>query len=497
MSKKAYYVSYPIYLLVILSVVCFSAFGADPKDPEVKIIHFGAGNADCTLIIVKDQDKAQPNPGFHIVSTLIDTGIGPNKMNKMGRADDLWDQIWQRITDEKGDRLDYLIISHFDGDHVGNASRFLQIIQRKKYDSWRAQMIIIDRMAFMATGPSSDPKISQYKFWDRSNIGPLKWYNGTYSKSYGRRDGGPDPKNRKKRLELPPQRRLLFFGQDLFKFNESYQLANTQMICVASDGVIGDDRVALPRNNNNNKPRGENDLSFAFLLRFGTFRYYTGADIDDDPDETEMETALVKQLEGDWTSANPGRPFHVCAMKVNHHGSENGTKPDFVRYFNPRIAVFSAGYRTFGQSKKDKKKKNIHPSIDAITNLSGGTNPPSRQLLFTFVMKLKDRVKEADPMEKIADYKKWQNSGLQDVILQVRKEALVDNQPPRIYLSRLKRNNTYAPLPPEIQYAPASIDCDQGREHRLLPLPERSPLIPVKDQPTLQDLTQQLRLLPY
>jgi Metallo-beta-lactamase superfamily len=491
-----------IQLVAIILVISLRALG---QNPSVKIIHFGAGNADCSLIVIKDFDDKKTNPGFHTVTILIDTGRGNAAKTGMGTAKKLWDQIWARIQSENATQLDYLVISHLDGDHVGNAQSILSMIYAPSNNyTWKENLRIIDRLAFNMTAAYSDPKISEYRLWDipKTNAKPVGWYQSEYMAHYGKRTV--------KKKKFDPQRRLVFYGQDLLKLNTQYTLKNTQMICVASDGVIGDTRRAQPKatSTSGTDPKGENDLSFAFLLRFGSFRYYTGGDTDDNPDETAMEDFLRMQVDGDWRAkyqgSTPIPKFHVCAMKVNHHGSKYGTNAPFVDLFDPKIAVFSSGMQKFSEG--------YHPSKEAVSRLDGAkkicnANPPSRrQLLFTFRIKSVNK-NDANPMEKLSTSNNWKNIGIQDVVLYVQKEAdgrPLNDLPPKIYMFRLWRlKGDYrrltptiarpaippgdptppAMLPEEFAYDPTVITCDRvddctNKKHSVLALPEKPALFP-------------------
>ena len=487
MRKKIFYF---IHLAAVLLAVSLVAFSQD-DDQSVKIIQFGVGNADCTLIVVKDLDTSNNKRKLFTLINTAGTSANPTTTPKStstatpsaGNADNLWREIWTRIQMEGGTQLDYLVISHLDADHVGYAAKFLDIIATK-HTAWRKNLIIINRLVFDNT---SKTKASKYKLWlpkDSANE-----YKKKYKQYYSKR------KNR------DPQRRFLFFGQDLFKINQTYDLKNVQMICVASDGMIGPDQVAKNKGN----VVAENDLSFAFVLRFGSFRYFTGGDLGFQGSRyTNMEDPLVKQLETiEWNTLTP---FHVCALKVNHHGSDNSTGNEFVRYFNPALAVFSAGQRTF----KTKTTSKIHPTAEAIKQLGGntpgsGNTTPSRQLLFTFRLRLGGS-NDANPMKNFNKYKSWAlvppNGAPQDVILYVRKEAderPLNDLPPRIYMSRMWRSKAKlkseprpksAPspkateptpkLPNEFPYDPYFIECDKvdtNKKHKVLILPSLTPLI--------------------
>ena len=55
MRKKTFYA---IHVITILLVISLRALGQDGY-PRVKIIHYGVGHGDCTLIIVRDKGQQQ------------------------------------------------------------------------------------------------------------------------------------------------------------------------------------------------------------------------------------------------------------------------------------------------------------------------------------------------------------------------------------------------------------------------------------------------------
>ena len=66
------------------------------KVEQLKIIHFGVDDGDCTLIIVRAKGAAPgTRDAWHMISILIDTG-------KAGRPDIVWDAVWNEILAEGG-----------------------------------------------------------------------------------------------------------------------------------------------------------------------------------------------------------------------------------------------------------------------------------------------------------------------------------------------------------------------------------------------------------
>ena len=101
------YIKYTICVLVILLVLCgailfgikYNKFG----DKDLSIYCFNAGKADSCLITINDK---------HL---MIDTG-----------EEDLFPEIMQYFNAQGIKELDYLIITHFDKDHVGSASKIIE-----------------------------------------------------------------------------------------------------------------------------------------------------------------------------------------------------------------------------------------------------------------------------------------------------------------------------------------------------------------------------------
>jgi competence protein ComEC len=491
---------YVIRLVAILLVISLRAVGQEePKIPQVKIIHFGVGSADCTLIIVKDFDNKATNKGFHTITALIDTGQANQSQTQTTRPNDLtlWSRIWNRMRLERAERLDYFVISHLHEDHVGSATAILQAIEAQQY-SWRREMIIIDRYAFRDVGipVTYNNNTVVYRHWGTGTIVTDKTtgrkrasvpedvinYDAYYRDHF---NGTPYMTNifgPQVRVTTPPQRRPIYFGRDLFRIGRDYELENVQMICVASNGVIGDQERT--RRDADNRPRSENDLSFAFLLRFGSFRYFTGADLGGGGNYTNMERPLADQLAADWRDLNGDYPFHVCALKVNHHGSADSTNDRFVSFFNPQVAVFSADLTRFSGKRL--------PTEEAIRQLrrkdllTVPTGDPLPLLLFTFRLFIhlggsRGIIVDTDPVTHFLAYRDWENGGLQDVTLHVRRESdltpLGTDKPPKIYMYKQPYiTGTLTPDREEVPYSLDSIECKRlhNNQHRNLPLPSRN-----------------------
>ena len=483
-------------------------------EEELKIIHFPVARGDCTLIMIHAQDGS-PEKSWHIVSILIDTGkIQP-------RA--IWEAIWKEITDEyarlqknyppekqRKPRLNYFIISHFDEDHFKWADSFLEVLRKNREQEkgtgnewqWVDELYIVDRIAALPIdisradlGVNEDLVRYEYPRDDKNGIPKAQ------ATSYLKTVRGYRP-YADKNIRLRE-------GDDLLQKGQTYRLPSFQMLCLAANGFIAGALAAQRQGDEVPKPGkpakerffDENDLSFAFLLSFGTFRYYTGGDLtgSHDPDlrnvKNGMEKPLVDYLKGTFIpkATDDRRPdFHACVVLLHHHGSKRSTLGDFLDYFKPRIAVCSADGK--------KIKRNRHPSTEVIQRLRGQEDllyespdppPPEKKrfrrrpctLLCTFRLTNKGFEEPSRVDLKDLSREDWNIAGapLQDVILHVIAEKdhspLVKGEKPRIRILRRLR-------PPSMYLTPSSeepyqtddsvvngiCDCDGDHNHAIFRL---------------------------
>ena len=337
---------------------------------QLKIIHFAVGQGDCTLIIVRAQGKAPGTQGtWHTITILIDTG-------KEAKTDEVWKAIWNQILAEGGTKLDFFIISHFDEDHYRHAGGILKIVQE-------SMIVISDGM--------SEFLVPEYPWKDELRVVD-RIFTGKTHDTYDARPGNTTEDTTKSKLLRDTYTRQLSIcrkmathtGHDLFA-DAGYELPNFQMLCVAANGFIGDEFVASVERPKSKKPRDarlqENDFSLAFLVRFGSFRFYTGGDLHGTVIDTKDVTKVVGSMEEPLAmhlyktvlgQAHPSafNARHVCAALVHHHGSKFSTLGSFINYFNPCIAVCSGS--------GDPSTSVQFPSQQVIARLRGEKGGPGR-----------------------------------------------------------------------------------------------------------------------
>nr|WP_298130549.1 hypothetical protein [uncultured Pseudoxanthomonas sp.] len=83
---------------------------------------------------------------------------------------------------------------------------------------------------------------------------------------------------------------------------------------------------------------GENKLSIALRVRYGAFDYYTGGDLSAVDEEVTFEPHAWKNVEP--PVAQAAGP--VDAMKANHHGSWDANSIPFLAALRPRVIVVPA-----------------------------------------------------------------------------------------------------------------------------------------------------------
>ena len=126
---------------------------------------------------------------------------------------------------------------------------------------------------------------------------------------------------------VPTARTYRLYDQFILPSGARYLQAESRTITLGSVQVRvlppPDRRLRLPRTEQNNR-------SVGLLVQYGQWR----ALLTGDAQEEEL---------GYWLQVDSVPP--VTVLKVNHHGSPNGTTPEWVARTQPRVAVISVGAR--------------------------------------------------------------------------------------------------------------------------------------------------------
>ncbi len=283
---------------------------------ELEIINVRVGQGDATLIQGPVDDNGNR------VNVLFDAGDVPARDGG---------NILRAVLNKRGvDRLDHLIISHDDADHIGGVAFG---------NSHGASFILgFDD----APGSPGDDDSDGEADW----LGTPEFFN-------------PDPDELGTGDDLPVDN-FIDYGDALMRDTQAirkYQgIANAmgtrtvlnsqddvdsfeidlgggaRMICFAANGFV---RGRGARVSNVNRP---NERSLSFLVNYGQFDFLISGDLSgraSGADNAEVERAVGQAI------VNAG--FSVDILHVNHHGADNASEADFLELIEPEIAIISAG----------------------------------------------------------------------------------------------------------------------------------------------------------
>ncbi len=287
----------------------------------LEIHQIGRGEGDSALILGEDvnatTDKLEP---FVI---LIDA------QRYAKSAYSVWEYVRDTVETRFPGRktIDFIVSSHIHVDHFGGMETFIG----NALDSrWRIGGIVdqfaIDYSHLDFTGADI------YECYDDIDAKVSKTSAEKYI-VFTRRVG-------LERIPIQPGPRGNLFYYKNFK--------NIKFNCLAANGVTirGNNPIVFLKSVGVNKFKvdSENDLSFVWMLSFQGFHYYTGGDIGGGGGGyVDGETPVVNYM----GSFFGGRSFHMCAMKVSHHGSTHSTNDTFLGATSPTISIVPASLRTF------------------------------------------------------------------------------------------------------------------------------------------------------
>ena len=323
------------YILSIILLFISTSY-ANAHDP-LRIVNIRVGQGDGTLIQGPALDDERR------IQVLVDAGdIGNRDGGNILRA----------VLNKYGvDKLDYLIMTHSDADHIGGVitGRFHGTSMLLGFDG--------------AVGCQGDD----------DNDGDEDWLDGE-------EDFSPDPDEIGNCDDLKVDN-WVDYGSALFdshgsqaarKYNAMADSMGTRhtlndqtsvdsfeidlgndavMTTYAANGYVrgGDDQVA-----NVNTP---NERSLSFLVTYDDFDFLISGDLIGR--ESGAENARVEEVVAQAIIADDRT---VDVLHVNHHGADNGSATRFVADLEPNIAVISAGNRNDHE----------HPRNSALQRLQAG-----------------------------------------------------------------------------------------------------------------------------
>lgn len=286
-----------ISISVFLSIYVLSA-------QDLRIINVRVGQGDATLIQGPKQINGKQ------VNILFDAG---NISSRDGG------NILRTVLYKRGiKKLDYVIISHYDADHIGgvvsggvHGTSFLLGFDEK---------------------PGGGDDIEVVNFIDRGDKYPPT------SQAYKKYKTIANSKNR---ISIDNQSKLNDFEIDLGNGARAYALA-------ANGFVKGESQKV-------NNVNTENERSLSFLIKYKDFDFLISGDLIGR--KHGSEDAKIEERVGEYIQ---NKNITVDVLHVNHHGANNASEKKFLESIKPIIAIISAG----------NGNRHSHPNRNVLNRLT-------------------------------------------------------------------------------------------------------------------------------
>ncbi|MEO7412238.1 MAG: MBL fold metallo-hydrolase [Opitutaceae bacterium] len=324
--------------LVLCSLHAFAlAARAGQKDKTLDVYWIDSEGGGSTLIVTPNDE-----------SVLIDTGNpggrDPGRIVAAAKAAGL-------------SKLDYVLLTHFHGDHFGGGAEV-------------AQQIPIGTI-FQRAIPEGDP------------------------------DGRPQttfPQQIKAWKDIPAKREALAPGV-IIPLKAVTGAPKLELVCLAADKKTVEPNAAQMKTKNPLTGTGEtrtiapsdNDNSAVFVLSFGGFRFFDGGDLT-----WNYEEKLVT-------------PYNLAGVvdvyQTNHHGLEVSNNPVLMQSLAPNVIVMNNGPRKGGQPGAFASIKKV-TGVSAHYQLHKSLNAPEENAPAEFIANTDSppgRGGVADPNVKLND----------------------------------------------------------------------------------------------
>lgn len=278
----------------VFLVMLYCALYLHSTAQELDIYHFYVGNGDATLIVTYYPSRNPAIPGANVQKTvLVDGGYYTYKKQEVGSL------MIKYITQTLGiNKIDYMIASHYDEDHVQGLSKILE------------------------DNTNNNPALTIEAIYDRGDkINSGKGAGG--KQAYIKAVTAYCNMKHIQRNTLQPGVAFTLCDKD-----PAFKII---MSCVCVNGYVLNKHNETVKVIQTTSPN-ENDLSTGFLITYGKFSYLTCGDIGGYKTSSyqDMETSVI-------SSWGP-----VSAYKVNHHGSGNSSNDKWVKGAAAAVAIISA-----------------------------------------------------------------------------------------------------------------------------------------------------------
>lgn len=394
------------------------------QTPRLEIHHIGAGDGDATLIIAID--KTGTNSFTN--ASILDTAIILIDGQRTGGGEEVWKYVQNQVNalSPKLKRIDYIVVSHLHSDHFEGITT---LVNSARTSNWTIQAVI-------------DGQNANYN--DYLPADNMDCY-GVYEPNDPESQAFQNYRNALAKSLLTPTYSVVP-GVDILA---PFHFEDLGMICVVANGQVlnaegGFDNF-LPKKTIDQtvyyNPKSPNDLSIGFLIEFQGFHYLTMGDLGGvtKGNYVNGETPVTNWLVNTFDSED----YHICALKVSHHGSKESSTKWFCETNNPTVSIIEAALRTYGKSQ------NPLPTQKAIENLqSTGTN----NLFYTFV--------PLEPEQAASYWTKNYFNLYNDVVLKV-IGLPGEGQNVTMEITQTRKNENFTPNGDPVQ---STVICTKGHD---------------------------------
>ena len=314
---------------------------------DVEIVNINVGQGDATLIL-----GPQPASGNR-VAVLFDAG---NIRNPDGG-----DRVAAVLAQRNVRRLDFVIVSHYDTDHIGgiiagdvHGRSFIlgadQAPGRPGDDDGDGAADWLEQPTFYKPDPEelgTGDDITVDRFVDRGDE------SRPNTQSYWKYRGMAEAQAR--RTSLTDRAFLEQFAIDLG--------GGARVLALAAHGFVRGrpDRVS--------QVNTENERSVSVLLTYGQFDFLLSGDMIGRT--AGSENARVEAAVADWLRANN---VSVDVLHADHHGADNGSASEFLEAVRPEVVIVSAGNRnTHGHPNENALQRMFAAGVQRIVQTEWGS----------------------------------------------------------------------------------------------------------------------------
>lgn len=327
----------PLRFVLLLSIVLAAAAQPSAMPPwrpgVMDIHHISTGRGNATLFVLPDATTLLVDVGETGRRGARVFAVRPNDSKSPGEW--ISDYIRHVLRPIREVGLDYVFLTHFDGDHMGSV-----VPEARKSDSGKYVRSGVTEVATsIPTGTIIDRGWPDYNY-PRDTVKQRLTNYLAFLEEFRAKGGKVEQASPGSIRQIAPRR-----SSD-----------KVQIRVLAANGRVwsgrGDDAVAhfppLESLDEADYPT-ENTCSAALRIQYGGFTYFVGGDINGElmpglPEWWDIETPLAKVI---------GR---IDVHQVNHHAYFDGANATFLRAMEPSVHIISSWDPT-------------HPSITTLQRL--------------------------------------------------------------------------------------------------------------------------------